>query len=224
MAPRSLSWISVSLLVFLASWSCVVARGARAPRAADPTYGFTSVRLDEGNFVLQRPYDEASGARYSFDGSVRKLWVLASDKPHARQSHTSPRTEIRMAGYDYSSGVWQFEGYGYVPSGTTGVSIMQVFGAGETATTLMLHVYDGALRYYDRQVVEDAIYDRWFRLNVVHDVEASTLTVYIDGEQKLHVHGRGGNSHFFKFGVYAQNHDSSCMESRWKDVRIFKKH
>ncbi|XP_037462171.1 citrate-binding protein-like [Triticum dicoccoides] len=199
----------------------LIARGARAPRAADPTYGFTSVRLDEGNFVLQRPYDEASGARYSFDGSVRKLWVLASDKPHARQSHTSPRTEIRMAGYDYSSGVWQFEGYGYVPSGTTGVSIMQVFGAGETATTLMLHVYDGALRYYDRQVVEDAIYDRWFRLNVVHDVEASTLTVYIDGEQKLHVHGRGGNSHFFKFGVYAQNHDSSCMESRWKDVRIF---
>jgi hypothetical protein len=46
--------------------------------------------------------------------------------------------------------VWQFEGYGYVPSGTTGVSIMQVFGAGAHATTLMLHVYDGALRYYDR--------------------------------------------------------------------------
>ena len=97
MAPRALSWISVSLLVFLASWSCAAARGARAPKAADPTYGFTSVRLDESNFVLQRPYDEASGARYSFDGTVRKLWVLASDKPHARQSHTSPRTEIRMA-------------------------------------------------------------------------------------------------------------------------------
>ena len=129
-----------------------------------------------------------------------------------------------LQGYDYTSGVWQFEGYGYVPSGTTGVSIMQVFGAGETATTLMLHVYDGALRYYDRQLVEDAIYDRWFRLNVVHDVEVSTLTVYIDGEQKLHVHGRGGDTHYFKFGVYAQNHDSSCMESRWKDVRIFKKH
>ncbi|KAE8813010.1 Citrate-binding protein [Hordeum vulgare] len=199
------------------------ARSARALKAADPTYGFTSVRLDESNFVLQRPFNEASGARYSFDGTVRKLWVLSSDKPHARQSHTSPRTEIRMAGYDYSSGVWQFEGYGYVPSGTTGVSIMQVFGAGQTATTLMLHVYDGALRYYDRQIVEDAIYDRWFRLNVVHDVEASTLAVYIDGEQKLHVHGRGGDSHYFKFGVYAQNHDSSCMESRWKDVRIFQK-
>ncbi|KAF7100588.1 hypothetical protein CFC21_102083 [Triticum aestivum] len=223
MAPRALSWISVSLLVFLASWSCVAARGTRAPRTADPTDGFTAVRLGESNFALQLPFDESTGARYSFDGTVRKLWVLSSDKPHARQSHTSPRTEIRMAGYDYSSGVWQFEGYGYVPSGTTGVSIMQVFGAGETATTFMLHVYDGALRYYNRQLVEDAIYDRWFRLNVVHDVDASTLTVYIDGELKLHVQGRGGHSHYFKFGVYGQRRESSRMESHWKDVKILMK-
>ncbi|KAE8816330.1 Citrate-binding protein [Hordeum vulgare] len=223
MAPRGLSWISVSLLIFMASSSFIAARSARAPKTADPTNGFTAVSLDESNFALQRPFDEASGARYSFDGTVRKLWVLSSDKPHARQSHTSPRTEIRMEGYDYSSGVWQFEGHGYVPSGTNGVSIMQVFGAGETATTLMLHVYDGALRYYDRQLVEDDVYDRWFRLNVVHDVRASTLTVYIDGKQKLHVHGRGGDSHYFKFGVYAQNHASRRMESRWKGVRILKK-
>ncbi|VAH20948.1 unnamed protein product [Triticum turgidum subsp. durum] len=223
MAPHALSWVSVPLLIFLASSSCVAARGARTPKTTDPTAGFTVVSLEESNFSLQRPFDEASGTRYSFDGTVRTLWVLSSDKPHARQSHTSPRTEIKMEGYDYSSGVWQFEGHGYVPSGTTGVSIMQVFGAGETATTLMLHVYNGALRYYDRQVVEDDIYDRWFRLNVVHDVKASTLTVYIDGKQKLHVHGRGGHSHYFKFGVYAQNHDSRCMESRWKGIRIFKK-
>uniref|UniRef100_A0A8I6YB09 Alginate lyase 2 domain-containing protein n=1 Tax=Hordeum vulgare subsp. vulgare TaxID=112509 RepID=A0A8I6YB09_HORVV len=221
MARRALSWISVSLLVFLASWSCIVARGARAPSTGEPTDGFTAVRLSESNFALQRPFDEASGARYSFDGTVRKLWVLSSDKPHARQSHTKPRTEIRMAGYDYSSGVWQFEGYGYVPSGTTGVCIMQVFGAGEAASTLMLHVYDGALRYYNRQLVEDTIYDRWFRLNVIHDVDASTLTVYIDGEQKLRVHGRGGHSHYFKFGVYGQREESSRMESRWKDYSLY---
>uniref|UniRef100_A0A453MQ26 Alginate lyase 2 domain-containing protein n=1 Tax=Aegilops tauschii subsp. strangulata TaxID=200361 RepID=A0A453MQ26_AEGTS len=131
--------------------------GLGHPKPLTPADGFTVVSLRESNFVLQRPFNEASGTRYSFDGTVRELWVLSSDKPHDRQSHTSPRTEIRMAGYDYSSGLWQFEAYGYVPSGTTGVSIMQVFDAGETATTLMLHVYDGALRYYDRQIVEDAI-------------------------------------------------------------------
>ena len=124
----------------------------------------------------------------------------------------------------YSSGVWQFEGYGYVPAGTTGVSIMQVFGGGRTATTLMLHVYDGALRYYGRHVVDGCIYDRWFRLNVVHDVGGNgTLTVSIDGEERLRVAGRGGREHYFKFGVYEQRNASHYMESRWRDVRLLTK-
>jgi hypothetical protein len=54
--------------------------------------------------------------------------------------------------------------------------IMQVFGASEAASTLMLHVYNGALHYYNKQLVEDNIYNRWFKLNVVHDVESSKLT------------------------------------------------
>nr|CAB3459514.1 unnamed protein product [Digitaria exilis] len=215
--------IAAALLASTTPASASRALAAAADGSGDPTVGFREVTLSESNFVLQRPYDVPGRDRYKFHGGVRQLWVLSSDKPHDRQSNTSPRTEIRMTGYDYSSGVWQFEGYGYVPSGTTGVSIMQVFGAGESATTLMLHVYDGALRYYDRQVVEDDIYDRWFRLNVVHDVDASRLTVFVDGVERLRAPGRGGDSHYFKFGVYAQNHASSCMESRWKDVRIFRK-
>ncbi|CAN6353018.1 unnamed protein product [Urochloa humidicola] len=191
--------------------------------SADPTNGFRAVSLSESNFVLQKPYDVPSNERFRFAGGVRQLWVLSSDKPYSPQSSTKPRTEIRMTGYDYSSGVWQFEGYGYVPSGTTGVSIMQVFGGSGSATTLMLHVYDGSLRYYSQQVVEDNIYDRWFRLNVVHDVDKSRLTVFVDGVEKLRVPGRGGDSHYFKFGVYMQHDSSSCMESRWKNVRILTK-
>ena len=41
---------------------------------------------------------------------------------------------------------------------------MQVFGASPPhATSLMLHVYGGALRYYDRQLVEDRVHDRWLK-------------------------------------------------------------
>ncbi|XP_062203048.1 citrate-binding protein-like [Phragmites australis] len=216
-------WLACLCMVTVVLLASPAASRGLAVARGDPTEGFTAVSLSESNFVLQRPYDVPSGDRYRLDGGVRQLWVLSSDKPHSPQSNTSPRTEIRMTGYDYSSWVWQFEGYGYVPSGTTGVSIMQVFGAGESATTLMLHVYDGALRYYDRQVVEDGIYDRWFRLNVVHDVDASALAVFIDGVERLRAPGRGGDSHYFKFGVYAQDHDSGCMESRWKDIKILRK-
>ncbi|GJM87886.1 hypothetical protein PR202_ga03885 [Eleusine coracana subsp. coracana] len=222
----TMAWLVYACLAVLLASPVIASRGRGLADVAGghgPTRGFTAVRLSDSNFVLQHPYNLPSDARYSFDAGVRQLWVLESDKPHDPYSHTSPRTEIRIAGYDYSSGVWQFEGYGYVRSGTTGVSIMQVFGAGETATTLMLHVYDGALRYYDRQVVEDNIYDRWFRLNVVHDVGAGKLTVFVDGVERLRAPGRGGGKHYFKFGVYAQRHASSCMETRWKDVKILRK-
>jgi hypothetical protein len=60
--------------------------------------------------------------------------------------------------YDYSDGVWQFEGYGFVPKNTTGVSIMQIFNASDHATPLMLHVYDGKLIYYHTHVIGNNIY------------------------------------------------------------------
>ena len=123
----------------------------------------------------------------------------------------------------YTAGVWQFEGYGYIPCGTSGASVMQIFGAAEHATTLMLHVYDGTLRYYSGAAVEDNIYDRWFRLNVVHDVDAGMLTVFIDGEERLAVAGHGGYRHYFKFGVYTQTDPSHYMESRWRDVKVYTK-
>ena len=105
---------------------------------------------------------------------------------------------------------------------------MQIFGAAEHATTLMLHVYDGRLTYYHdvaAGVVDAGIYDRWFRLNVIHDVAASNVTVFVDGERRLTAPGRGGDSHYFKFGVYGQSKNgmSYRMESRWRDVKVFTK-
>ena len=87
----------------------------------------------------------------------------------------------------------------------------------------MLHVYGGALRYYDRQLVEDRVHDRWFKLNVVHDVGAEELAVFVDGERRLRVAGRGGCVHTFKFGVYTQTRPSHRMESWWRDVKVFPK-
>ncbi|KAH6765407.1 hypothetical protein C2S52_016390 [Perilla frutescens var. hirtella] len=188
------------------------------------TKGFISQNLNESNIVIQRPYDVPENERYSFKNGVHKLWVFKTDKPHTPISRTNPRTEIRIQGYDYSSGVWQFEAYGYVPCGTSGVCVMQVFGAGPPhATTLMLRVYNGTLSYYRAPVIVPNIYDRWFKLNVIHDVEASKVSVYIDGVLKYEASGRGGASHYFKCGVYAQNDDSYYMESRWKKIRVLKK-
>ncbi|WVZ54286.1 hypothetical protein U9M48_005108 [Paspalum notatum var. saurae] len=229
-APSLLAW--PALLVLLLSSPC--ARGGEGQL----TDGFTAVELSEAQFKVQKPYDVPLPERYELtaDG-VRRMWVYAADKPITTAHPGGPRTEIKIEAMHasclvYSSGVWQFEGYGYVPSGTSGASVMQIFGAAEHATTLMLHVYDGRLTYYHHDavaggkgVVDAAIYDRWFRLNVVHDVAASNVTVFVDGQHRLTAPGRGGDAHYFKFGVYGQSRNGmSCrMESRWKDVKVFTK-
>ncbi|KAL8133083.1 hypothetical protein AgCh_008518 [Apium graveolens] len=189
----------------------------------DPTRGFTSLPFNTSFYHIQKPYDRQENERYSFINGVHKLWVFADDKPLSRSSPTKPRSEIMIQGYIYSSGVWEFEGDAYVPEGTSGVCIMQVFGAqAPRATTLMLRVYNGSLMYYRQSILVPNIYDRWFRVNVVHDVDRAKLRVYIDGHLKLKVGGRGGTSHYFKCGVYAQDNDSSCMESRWKNINVLK--
>ncbi|KAL6905578.1 hypothetical protein ACP4OV_003179 [Aristida adscensionis] len=194
--------------------SLVLLHGAAA---VDTTVGFTAVPLTEAQLAVQKPYDLPVEERYEFAGGERRLWVYSSDKPLSRGSPTKPRTEIRI----------MFEGYGYVPAGTTGVCITQVFGASPPphASTLMLRVYDGQLMYYhdETRVVDANIYDRWFKLNVIHDVCAGKLFVFIDGEERLTVAGRGGDSHYFKFGVYTQTNSSYRMESRWRDIKVFTK-
>ncbi|KAK1423615.1 hypothetical protein QVD17_18920 [Tagetes erecta] len=189
----------------------------------DTTLGFVSQPLNPSNIHIQKPYDIPLSQRYKFDNGVHKLWVLKTDKPHSRTSKTLPRTEIRIRGYDYSSGVWQFEAYGYVPRGTSGVSIMQVFGAKRPfSTTTMLRVVKNNLYYYNKHVILPNIYNKWFRLNVIHDVKGNTVKVYIDGVLKYEGPGRGGTSHYFKCGVYSQSDGSFHMESLWRDIKIFK--
>ncbi|CAN1222238.1 Citrate-binding protein [Linum grandiflorum] len=191
----------------------------------DPTKGFTEVPLKPSNFVLQKPFDIPLDKRYSFIDGVHRMWVYSDDKPFNPSTHTMPRTEIRIAGLDYSSGVWQFEGEGYVPRGTSGATVAQIHGASHGATTLILRIYaPGEMRYYNSLHVADGMYDRWFKLNIVHDVDGGTVTVYLDGEKKFQHHDQGPGDLYFKCGVYgAPSGMSHYMESRWKNIKIYKK-
>ncbi|KAG4389740.1 hypothetical protein AAZX31_06G142400 [Glycine max] len=189
----------------------------------DLTLGFTELPLNTTNFDHHKPYDLPVTERYSFTDGVHKLWVYSTDKPLSQNSTTRPRSEIRIRGYDYSSGVWQFEGQGFVPNGTSGVCIMQVFGADPPrATTLMVRAYNDSLKYYEAPILVPNIWGRWFQLNVIHDVEASNVKVYFDRVQVYEATGHGGYSHYFKFGVYTQNDPSYYMESQWKGIKVLK--
>ncbi|XP_060200670.1 citrate-binding protein-like [Lycium barbarum] len=168
---------------------------------ADPTDGFKEVPLTNENFDMQKPFNEPLRDRYSDEDGIRRLW-----------------------GLDYSSGIWQFEGYGYVPKGTSGVTIMQIHGAREGATSLQLRIYNGDMKYYKTDVIDRDLYDRWFRLNVIHNVDEGKISVFIDGVQKYEVNDQGPGDLYFKCGVYAAPAGSSnYMESRWKNIKIYRK-
>ncbi|PIN17356.1 hypothetical protein CDL12_09978 [Handroanthus impetiginosus] len=201
----------------------------------DPTEGFISQHLNKSNLVIQRPHDVPENQRYSFKSGtdkphtptsetnprteirirpfnlpidhrysfiygVHKLWMYSNDRLLSPNSPTKPGTEV----------IINFEAYGYVPCGTSGICIMQIFGADPpNATIPMLRVYNGTLSYYRAPVILPNIYDKWFKLNVIHDIEKSKI--------------KRGVYHYFKCGVYAQNDYSYYMESRWKNIRILKK-
>ncbi|OMP03861.1 Concanavalin A-like lectin/glucanases superfamily [Corchorus capsularis] len=166
--------------------------------AADPTDGFTQLPLTDDNFDLQKPYNIPLSQRYNYSDGIRSLWVYNNDKPFKHSSGTRPRTEIRIK--------------------------FQIHGAAEGATTLQLRIYDGNMRYYKYNLVATDLYDKWFRVNVIHDVNEGKITVFIDGEQKFVVKDQGPGDLYFKCGVYAAPENSSnFMESRWRDIKLFKK-
>ncbi|ONH90073.1 hypothetical protein PRUPE_8G033300 [Prunus persica] len=134
------------------------------------------------------------------------------------RSPTGPRTEIRNSGHGYTSGVRQFEGHFLMPQRSSGVTIMQIFGAAHQATTLQLRVCNGDLKYYIHNVVAANIYNKWFRLNVIHNVGARKVTIFIDGEKKFVVKDHSRATFYFKYGVYA-----APSESRWRGIKLFKK-
>ncbi|KAJ8762104.1 hypothetical protein K2173_007180 [Erythroxylum novogranatense] len=191
---------------------------------ADPTDGFTPVPVTEANIELQKPYDVHLKERYSFVNGTHRMWVYADDKPHDPNSFTQPRTEIRIKGLDYSSGVWQFEGYGFVPNGTSRATVKQIHGAAHHSSTIILRIYDGNMRYYSGNLIATDMYDKCFRLNLIHDVDGRRVSVFINGEEKFSTNDRGPGDFYFKCGVYAAPRSISYyMESRWRDIKIYKK-
>ncbi|KAJ0766299.1 putative concanavalin A-like lectin/glucanase domain superfamily, alginate lyase 2 [Helianthus annuus] len=209
-----------SLLLFVTTlMGCFLLNDAQI----DPTFGFVEVMLNETSFEYHKPYDTPLEQRYSYANRTHRFWVYADDTPHHLGSNTQPRTEIRIHP-DYTSGIWQFEGMAFVPNGTSGATIVQIHGAAHGNTTILLRIYDGDMRYYSTPVIYTGLYDKWFKVNLIHDVDGGKVTVFIDNQERLNMHDQGPGLLHFKFGVYgAPRNISYYMESRWKAVKIYKK-
>lgn len=96
--------------------------------------------------------------------------------------------------------------------------------AAEGPTSLQLRMYDGDMRYYRYNLVHTNLYDKWFRVNIIHNVDEGKITVFIDGVQKFEVKDQGPRDLYFKCRVYAAPANGSHrMESRWRDIKLYRK-
>lgn len=156
-------------------------------------------------------------ADYRYDsGSLTETFRLLDNR--------SNRSEIRLEN-NYTSGQRQFQGYVRVSSPTNDEAIMQVFGAEGGATAAMVRAFSssgGSLRIYSGTTIATGVYGVWRRLNVIHDANANTIKVYVDGSLKWSGADRGDATHYFKYGAYGTLRTSSA-KVEWRDTKFFRK-
>jgi len=188
--------------------------------ASDLATGWTPGKL---HFEIQSPYDLKHGDRSAYDAKTdtHHLWVFATDKPNTKTSKRPPRTEMSFD--KYVTGEHLFEADVLVVTNTSRVTIMQIFGADERATSLQLRVYDGSLKHYDDKTLLPDIYGQWFHLNVTHDVTTHEIQIFINGKPALTTRDSGGKEWHFKCGVYAQKNPSQKMEVFFRNIKIYQK-
>jgi hypothetical protein len=155
------------------------------------------------------------GGTYTNSGGIETF--------HMKNSSCN-RVERRMEN-NYTSGQRQFQGEVRVSSPSNGQSVMQVFGGVTNATALQIRAHNtsgGQLRRYDSELIASGVFGVWVRLNVIHDANANTVTIYANGANKGTFPDRGNATHYHKYGTYGTLNTSNA-KSEYRNVRHFQK-
>ena len=189
---------------------------------AAPTDGWTT---KSWTYTIHKPYNLSVGSRFTYSGGVWTMWVNLTDAPFESGSSTLPRTEMRWNN-NYTSGNRMWDGDVYVPSGTYGTNIQQVFGGTESSTASMVRVYSpngGELRRYSDGVLMTQAYDKWINVKVAHDANNNQIKIYVANTLIRTDADRGNGDHYFKNGVYTQAGASNRMECRFRNLKQWQK-
>jgi hypothetical protein len=193
--------------------------------AASPVPGGGPVPVGSGwtEIFPRTKLDHPPGlVRYALTNGENHFWVLASDPSAYPGRDSGPRSELRFYN-DYTSGQAQFQADIKVMSGCFRASVMQVFGAPDRATAFMAWAMPDQLAYYSGQTIYAPLYDRYLRLNVVHDTATGAITVYVNGVPRGTFQDHGQANHYFKLGVYHQKGMSDRCDVYARNIHIFRK-
>ncbi|WP_431681346.1 polysaccharide lyase family 7 protein [Kitasatospora sp. KL5] len=195
-----------------ASWAAM-------PATAAIGSGWTEVSAD---YKVHQP---TGLTRHTVDGTgLHHFWLNDTDPALWPESSSGPRSEIRFLD-EYTSGSAQFEADIKIGTGAHRVCVMQVFGGATAATAFMaLAMNSDSINYYDSATkLHSPVYERWTRLNVVHDADAGKVHVYVNGQLRNTFNDRGNNTHYFKCGIYGRTGMSQRTDVQIKNIRLYRK-
>jgi hypothetical protein len=191
---------------FIVPGALAAALAMAVPERADAQVGSGWTQFSPMKSIQLR----GAGARYTNEGGIETFSTKPGDE----------RAEARIHD-DHTSGRWQFEGWVKVSPGVNGGCVHQVF------KFLMIVAYPndgGELRQHSYQNLgTTGAYDRWVRINTIHDATAKRAEIYIDGVLKGTMDktaSGGADGWYHKYGIYNSSGTSPVIQ--WKEVKFFK--
>jgi hypothetical protein len=165
-------------------------------------------------FQIHSPCQTNEASRYWITNGVSHFRTYRNDSAFRAGNTTQPRTEHRFKP-DYTKGDIQYQAMFLVPANENSYSIFQIHSGDAQSprfgsTTFMLFWFSkdgGSVHDYAGKELAANLGDKWFQLNVEHNVAARTINVWIDQKLVWTQKDNGAENFYMKDGVYAQRHE-----------------
>jgi len=198
---RSLKTPTVGLLSFMAFLL-----------AASAQIGGTGWTPRAPNFRIQSPTNAPQNQRYWFTNNIYHFLTYSNDGAFSVGNTTLPRTEHRFIP-DYTNCEIQYQATIKAPGNENSYSVFQIHtGDAQStngSTTFMVFWFTnsgGSIRYYSGTVLATNLANKWFQLNVDHNLITHTLRAWVDKKLVYTGQDNGATDFYMKDGVYEQSH------------------
>ncbi len=164
-------------------------------------------------FNVQSPTNVPQDERYFFTNNIYHCLVYSNDGAFSVGNTTLPRTEQRFTP-DYTRGEIQYQSIEMAPSNENSYCVFQIHtGDAQSptygSTTFMLFWFtndDGSVHDYSGSELAGKLGNKWFQLNVDHNLANRTIKVWINKSMVWTQEDNGAGDFYFKDGAYEQDH------------------
>jgi hypothetical protein len=209
-------------------WMTVLLPAAALAQSPQPLGGGTGWGAYRVSFKIQSPTNAAEDQRYWFTNNIYHCEVFSNDGAFEAGNTTLPRTEQRFEP-DYTNGgvgaigEIQYQSLEMAPSNENSYCVFQIHtGDAESdafgSTTFMLFWFtnnNGSVRDYSGTQLASDLGNKWFQVNVDHNLVNHAIRVWINQELVWTQQDNDAGDFYFKDGVYEQSHNPTYEMDAW---------